>query len=340
MENATLERTRAPHIGTLDKIFPMLILLCMAAGLLLGNAAPRVGATLEPLIPVGLFLMIYPTVTKVPFGEIRRAATQKRPGGLSVLLNYLVNPLLLYAFGWIFLRHNPVLWTCLILLGIAPCIGMVLVWADLGGADNPLSVALMAWNSLIQIVSVPVWILLLVGTKVPMNAGVVLRSTLLYLVLPLIAGAFTRRIVMTRKGGHWFGTRLAPALGRLQLGALLATLVVMFALKGDVILSRPILIVQMAAPLALFFVTLFSVGYWTSRLLGLPKEKAATVGFHVTGRNFELSIALALSAFATTPLVSVSTVVGPLIEVPVMLALVWLSRRLQTRVAMPACEAR
>ena len=322
----------------LDKLFPMLILLCMAAGLLLGKAAPAVGATLEPLIPVGLFLMIYPTVTKAPLGEIRRAAQQKRPSLLSIVLNYLVNPLLLYAFGWIFLRDNPALWTGLILLGIAPCIGMVLVWADLGGADNPLSVALMAWNALIQIVSVPVWILLLVGTKVPMNAGIVLRSILLYLVLPLIAGAFTRRIAITQKGEQWFRTRLAPSLGRLQLGALLATLVVMFALKGDVILSRPILIVQMAAPLALFFITLFNVGYWTSILTGLPRAKAATVGFHVTGRNFELSIALALSAFASTPLVAVSTVVGPLIEIPVMLALVWLSRRLQSRAAAMAYQ--
>lgn len=340
METLTPAQPKGAQLSTLDKLFPVLILLCMAAGLLLGKAAPRVGASMEPLIPIGLFLMIYPTVTKVPFAEIRRAAKEKRPSGLSIALNYFVNPLLLYAFGWIFLRANPALWTGLILLGIAPCIGMVLVWADLGHGDNPLSVALMAWNSLIQIVSVPVWILLLVGTKVPMNASVVLRSTLFYLILPVVTGALTRRIATTRKGEQWFRTRLVPALGKLQLAALLATLVVMFAFKGDVILSRPALIVQMVAPLTLFFVTLFNVGFWTGRLLGLSKEKAATVGFHVTGRNFELSIALALSAFATTPLVSVSTVVGPLIEVPVMLGLAWLSRRLQASLSSDAIPVR
>jgi ACR3 family arsenite transporter len=172
------------RLGTLDKLFSALILAAIAAGLMLGRTAPQIGGACEPLIPVCLFLMIYPTVVKVPFGEIRGAAFQRRPVRLSIFLNYLVNPLLLYGFGWLFLRGQPELWTGLILLGIAPCIGMVLVWADMGGADNPLSVALMAWHSLIQIVSVPVWILLLVGAKVPMQVDVVLKGTLVYLVLP------------------------------------------------------------------------------------------------------------------------------------------------------------
>ncbi|MCL5734845.1 MAG: arsenical-resistance protein, partial [Actinobacteria bacterium] len=174
------------------------------------------------------------------------------------------------------------------------------------------------------------------------QAATVLRSTVLYLMLPLVAGAFTRRVVLSRKGEKWFQARLIPALGNVQLGALLATLVLMFALKGEVVLARPELIYLMAAPLALFFLTLFNVGYWVSRLLGLPGQKAVTVGFHVTGRNFELSIALALSAFAATPLVAVSTVVGPLIEVPTMLALVWLGRRLtqsRTRAIVPETTA-
>lgn len=324
-------RLRVVRLGVLEKAFPLLILLSMVLGLMLGKLAPQISVGLEPLIPLGLFLMIYPTVTKVPFGEIRRAATEKRPAGLSIILNYLVNPLLLYSFGWLFLRHQPELWIALILLGIAPCIGMVLVWADLGGADNPLSVALMAWNSLIQIVSVPVWIMLLVGTRVPLEAGLVIRGTFIYLVLPLLAGALTRHVTLRRKGEAWFQARLAPALGRLQLVALLSTLVLMFALKGEVILAHPELIAFMSLPLVLFFFTLFMVGYGVSRLLRLPPEKAVTVAFHVTGRNFELSIALALAAFATTPMVAVSTVMGPLIEVPTMLGLVWLGRRLQSR---------
>ncbi len=194
----------------------------------------------------------------------------------------------------------------------------------------------MAWNSLIQIVSVPVWILLLVGTKVPMEAGLVLKGTFYYLGLPLVAGALTRRWVLRRKGDHWFQARLVPVRGKLQLGALLATLVVMFALKGEAILAHPELVIYMALPLALFFGTLFHVGYWLGRAAELRPEKAATVGFHVTGRNLELSIALALAAFAATPTVAVSTVVGPLIEVPVMLGLTGVGRALVERARLTA----
>ena len=322
----------AARLGLLDKLFPALILLTMGIGLLLGKAAPQLGSTLEPFIPLGLFLMIYPTVAKVPFDALRRSALEGRPALLSVTLNYLINPLLLFAFGWLFLRQQPDLWTGLILLGIAPCIGMVLVWADLGGADNALSVSLMAWNSLIQIVSVPVWLFLLVGTRVSLPANVVLQSTFLYLGLPLIAGYVTRRVVIRSRGETWFKERFTPALGKLQLVALLTTLVVMFALKGEAILAAPQLIAYMVLPLGLFFLTLFFVGTLSARYLAkLPVDKAVTVGFHVTGRNFELSIALALSAFAASPMVAVSTVIGPLIEVPVMLSLAWLSRRLVER---------
>lgn len=320
------------QLGLLDKMFPILILLCMAAGLALGKAAPGVGHALEPLIPFGLFLMIYPTVTKVPFHALQRSALEGRPAILSIALNYLVNPLLLFAFGWLFLRHHPDLWTGLILLGIAPCIGMVLVWADLGGADNSLSVSLMAWNSLIQIVSVPVWIYLLIGTRVPIPIGLILESTFLYLAMPLIAAYFTQRAALRVKGEQWFHDRLTPVFQKIQLSALMATLVVMFALKGEAIFNAPEMIGYMILPLALFFVTLFFVGTLSACLvMRLPIDKSVTVGFHVTGRNFELSIALALTAFAASPLVAVSTVIGPLIEVPVMLSLAWIGRRLVQR---------
>ena len=331
-----MNKPNTAQLGWLDKIFPVLILLTMALGLLLGKVVPQVGTALEPLIPLGLFLMIYPTVAKVPFDALRRSALEGRPAFLSIALNYLVNPLLLFAFGWLFLRDQPDLWTGLVLLGIAPCIGMVLVWADLGGADNALSVSLMAWNSLIQIVSVPLWLYLLVGTRVAMPIELVLQSTFLYLGLPLITGYLTRRVAIQSKGEHWFNARFKPALGKLQLTALLATLVVMFALKGEAILNAPQLIAYMVVPLGLFFLTLFFVGTLSARWLAkLPMDKAVTVGFHVTGRNFELSIALALSAFAASPMVAVSTVIGPLIEVPVMLTLAWIGKGLVERLGEP-----
>ncbi len=330
------QASTASRLTFLDKAFPVLILLCMAVGLALGKAAPQIGHTLEPLIPVGLFLMIYPTVTKVPFRALRRSALEGRPATLSIVLNYLVNPLLLFGFGWLFLRNYPDLWTGLILLGIAPCIGMVLIWADLGGADNALSVSLMAWNSLIQIISVPLWIYLLVGTRVPLPAGLILESTFLYLALPLLAAYLTQRTALKVKGEQWFRERFTPILAKIQLTALLATLVVMFALKGEAILNAPELIGYMILPLALFFVTLFFVGTLTACFgMRLPMEKSVTVGFHVTGRNFELSIALALTTFAASPLVAVSTVIGPLIEVPVMLSLAWIGRWLVRR--FPLC---
>ncbi len=319
-----------------DKVFPALILLCMAGGLILGRLAPGVGNTLEPLIPFGLFLMIYPTVAKVPFRALRRSALEGRPAILSIALNYLVNPLLLFAFGWLFLRNYPDLWTGLILLGIAPCIGMVLVWADLGGADNSLSVSLMAWNSLLQIVSVPVWIYLLIGTRIALPTRLILESTFLYLGLPLIAAYFTQRIGMRAKGEVWFQERFVPFLGKIQLTALLATLVLMFALKGEAIFRAPELIGYMVVPLTLFFLTMFFTGtLFACWGMKLPMDKSVTVGFHVTGRNFELSIALALTAFAASPLVAVSTVIGPLIEVPVMLSLAWIGRQLVRR--FPLC---
>lgn len=324
------------QLGFLDKMFPGLILLCMAVGLILGKIAPQLGKMLEPLIPLGLFLMIYPTVTKVPFDALRKSALEGRPALLSIILNYLINPLLLFFFGWIFLRNYPDLWTGLVLLGIAPCIGMVLVWADLGGADNALSVSLMAWNSLIQIVSVPVWIYLLIGTRVPLPAQLILESTFLYLGLPLVAAYATRRLVIRTKGERWFERRFRPVLGNIQLAALLTTLVVMFALKGEAILNEPELIAYMTLPLVLFFLTLFSIGTLSACFLAkLPMDKSVTVGFHVTGRNFELSIALALTAFAASPIIAVSTVIGPLIEVPVMLSLAWMGRRLVER--FPFC---
>lgn len=313
----------------------------MAAGLTLGKVAPGVGHALEPLIPLGLFLMIYPTVTKVPFRALQRSALEGRPTILTIVLNYFVNPLLLFAFGWLFLRNYPDLWTGLILLGIAPCIGMVLVWADLGGADNPLSVSLMVWNSLIQIVSVPVWIYILIGTRIPLPVELILQSTFLYLGLPLVLGYVTQRVSINLKGEQWFRERLTPVLGKIQLSALLATLVVMFALKGEAIFNAPHLIAYMILPLALFFLTLFSVGTllacWGMRL---PMDKAVAIGFNVTGRNFELSIALALTAFASSPMVAVSTVIGPIIEVPVMLSLVWVGKRLVERYPLCCLPAR
>lgn len=204
---------------------------------------------------------------------------------------------------------------------------MVLVWTDLARGNNALAITLMAWNSLIQMATTPLFIYLIIGTRVPLDVGEIARSVILYLALPLLVGVVTRRLLVSRRGEAWYEGRFVPRLNTLQLLALLGTLVVMFALKGGVILDHPELIWRMIPPLVLFFLTLFTVTLFTARLLSLGYQDAVAVAFNSTGRNFELSIAIALTAFASRPMVGVSTVIGPLIEVPVMLGLVALARR-------------
>ena len=303
----------------------------MAVGLLLGKYLPLVGKALEPGIPLGLFVMIYPAMTKLELGQVGKAVRDWKAAAIVIFFNYAFNPFLLYLFGWIFLRNYPDLWTGLVLLGVAPCIAMVLVWTDLARGNGPLGIVLMAWNSLIQIVTTPFFIWLILGTRVSVDIGLVAQSVLLYLGLPLLTGALSRRWMLRTKGEAWFKKKALPVLENVQLIALLLTLVVMFALKGDVILQQPELIWRMATPLVLFFFVLFFGVLLVSRKVGFCYADSATTSFHCTGRNFELAIAIALTAFAARPMVAVSTVIGPLIEVPLMLTIVYLARKLEWR---------
>lgn len=324
-------------MGIVEKLLPLWIALSMGMGLLLGRLAPGVGKELETAIPVGLFLMIYPAMAKLHMEDVKEALRSGKASLLVLFFNYAVNPFLLWLFGWLFLRHQPDMWIGLILLGVAPCIAMVLVWTDLARGNNALAITLMAWNSLIQMVTTPLFIYLIIGARVTIDAGRIGQSVVLYLGLPLLLGILSRSWLVGKKGAEWYEASFSPFLGRLQLLALLGTLVVLFSQKGDVILRHPELTYLMVPPLALFFLTLFLVAFGAARLAGLRYADAVAVGFNSTGRNFELSIAIALSAFASRPLVGVSTVIGPLIEVPVMLTLVALAKRLAGR-AHPAGE--
>jgi len=331
-------------LGWIEKLLALWIFLCIVIGLALGKYFPEFSQNLAIGIPIGLFLMIYPAMTKIELGELKEALKSKKQVGVIVFFNYVVNPFLLYILGYIFFEKiflglgwiTPeaarYLWTGLILLGVAPCIAMVLVWTDLAKGNGPLGIVLMAWNSIIQVITTPFYIALLVGTYIAIDIGLIAQSVLLYLGLPLLLGVITRREVIKRKGLEWMNTQLIPRLGALQLLALLFTMIVMFSLKGGVIIDNPNLIWQMAIPVVLFFFLLFHVVYYTTRRMGYNYEDSATMGFHCTGRNFELAIAIALTAFASMPMVAVSTVVGPLIEIPVMLAIVWLSLRRRDRI--------
>jgi ACR3 family arsenite transporter len=264
--------------------------------------------------------------------------------GIIVFFNYAVNPFLLFALGYIFFEvilqdlglitpeAARYLWTGLILLGVAPCIAMVLVWTDLAKGNGPLGIVLMAWNSIIQVITTPFYIALLVGAYIAIDILLIGQSVLLYLGLPLMLGVLTRNYVIKTKGETWLKERLLPKFGAMQLIALLFTMVIMFSLKGGVILDNPNLIWQMAIPVVLFFFLLYNLVFYTCRRFGYNYEDSSTMGFHCTGRNFELAIAIALTAFATMPMVAVSTVVGPLIEIPVMLMIVWMSLRARDRI--------
>jgi ACR3 family arsenite transporter len=338
------------ELPLVEKLLPLWIVLCMAGGLLIGKFIDASKIELWPAvvalgqifagkfifdlghilslgIPVGLFLMIYPAMAKIHMEDARKALTNGRAAGVVIFFNYLINPFLLWLFGWIFLRNYPQLWTGLVLLGVAPCIAMVLVWTDLSGGNNPLALTLMAWNSLIQMVTTPFFIFLIIGSRVPLDVGLIAESVILYLGLPLAAGVISRNRLIKRRGHEWFVNRFTPVINKVQFGALLFTLVIMFSLKGDVIIANPRLIPLMAVPLTLFFLVLYFITFRVGRWFKLPVTDAVAVAFNSTGRNFELSIAIALTAFATQPMVGVATVVGPLIEVPVMLFLVNRARK-------------
>jgi ACR3 family arsenite transporter len=330
-------------LGWIEKLLALWVVLCIISGLLLGKYFPEFSESLAIGIPIGLFLMIYPAMTKIELDELKKALQSKKQVGIIAFFNYAVNPFLLYALGFIFFgkilpyfglitdETAKYLWTGLILLGVAPCIAMVLVWTDLAKGNGPLGIVLMAWNSIIQIITTPLYIALLVGTYIAIDIVLIGESVLLYLGLPLLFGVITRREVIKRKSESWLNKRLIPYFNAMQLLALLFTMVVMFSLKGGVIIDNPNLIWQMAIPVILFFFLLFNLVYYTTRRLGYNYEDASTMGFHCTGRNFELAIAIALTAFASMPMVAVSTVVGPLIEIPVMLTLVWLALRRRNR---------
>ncbi|OIP98170.1 hypothetical protein AUK40_01905 [Candidatus Wirthbacteria bacterium CG2_30_54_11] len=318
-----------PRLSLVSKLLPLWIILAMAIGLLLGRFAPDLGKALQPGIPLGLFIMIFPAMTKLKLEEIKGAVRDWKAAAIVVFFNYAVNPFLLYGIGWIFLRDHPDLWTGLVLLGVAPCIAMVLVWTDLARGNGPLGIVLMAWNSLIQIVTTPFFIWLILGKQASVDISLVAQSVLLYLGLPLLTGVLSRRWMLKNKGESWFKKKALPVLDDIQLIALIATLVVMFALQGDVILQHPELIYLMAVPLVLFFFLLFFGVLFVSRRAGFCYADAATTSFHCTGRNFELAIAIALTAFASQPMVGVSTVIGPLIEVPLMLTIVYLAKKFE-----------
>ena len=278
-------------------------------------------------VVVGLFMMMYPAMANIKFEDLGKAVKSPKQLLIVVFFNYAVAPFFMLLLAKVFLGNEPDLYTGLVLYGLAPCIAMVIVFTYLAAGNGPLAIILVAVNSLIQMLLIPVYAKLLLG-EISFDVWVVGESVLLYLGLPLIAGMLTRFLGVKRYGEEWFH-KLKFYLDSMSIAGLLFTLIVMFALKGDLILESPFLIVQMAIPMTLFFWVLFAAVYLVSWKLGLNYQDSVAVGFNSTGRDFEIAIAIAITAF--NPTVALATVIGPLIEVPVMLVLVWFAKQTESR---------
>ena len=282
-----------------------------------------IGNTLALGIVVGLFMMMYPAMANIKFEDLGKATRSPKQLLIVAFFNYAIAPFFMLLLAKIFLSGEPDLYTGLVLYGLAPCIAMVIVFTYLSAGNGPLAIILVALNSIIQMLLIPVYAKFLLG-DVHFDVWVVGESVLLYLGIPLVAGMLTRFLGVRRFGEEWFHN-LKFYLDTLSIVGLLFTLIVMFALKGDLILEKPFLIVQMAIPMTIFFWIMFVVVYLTGWKLGLNYKDAVAVGFNAAGRDFEIAIAIAITAF--NPTVALATVIGPLIEVPVMLALVWFAKK-------------
>ena len=337
------------------RLLPIFVVVSMGIGIGIGNALQISDFTLTPPIdalksiaggtfdltvanalslgvPIGLFAMMYPAMTNVRLGEVGSAFRSPRQLAVVLIFNYLVAPFLMLGLANLFVS-DPELHTGLVLYGLAPCIAMVIIFTFLAKGNTPMALVFVALNSVAQMLLIPVYARLLIG-DVSFDVWIVAESVVLYLGLPLGAGVLTRMAVV-RRGGEAAMDRLKPILNGVSILGLLFTLVVMFALKGDLILQRPQIVIEMAIPMALFFAAMFFTVFIIGWRLRFRYEDAVAVAFNATGRDFEIAIAIAITAF--TPTVALATVVGPLIEVPVMLFLVWSATRLRGRlfIAVP-----
>lgn len=274
-------------------------------------------------VVIGLFMMMYPAMANIKFEDMGKAAKSPKQLLIVMFFNYAIAPFFMLLLAKIFLRSDIDLYTGLVLYGLAPCIAMVIVFTYLSGGNGPLAIILVAVNSIIQMLLIPVYAKLLLG-EIQFDVWLVGESVLLYLGIPLLAGMLTRFLGVKRFGEEWFH-KLKFYLDTLSIVGLLFTLIVMFALKGDLILEKPVFIVRLAVPMTIFFWTMFVIVYLTAWKLNINYKDAVAVGFNSTGRDFEIAIAIAITAF--NPTVALATVIGPLIEVPVMLVLVWFAKK-------------
>ena len=337
------------RMSFLDRFLPVWIILAMAFGLLLGRAVPGLSSTLERFevggislpIALGLLVMMDPPLAKVRYDKTREIATDKRLMTVSIILNWIVGPAFMFALAWLFLPDQPELRTGLIIVGLARCIAMVLVWSDLSCADREATAVLVAINSVFQVLMfgvlgwfylqiLPSW-LGLETTSVEFSFFSIVTAVLVFLGIPLLAGVLSRIIGERVKGRAWYEETFLPAVSPLALVGLLYTIVLLFSLQGDQITSQPWTVARVALPLLGYFVGMFLIALVVSKASGMGYTQSASVSFTAAGNNFELAIAVAIGTFGASSAQALAGTIGPLIEIPVLVGLVYLMRGIGPR---------